>query len=473
MSDLPNKTTVVVGAGPTGLAAACKLLEGGKQHVLILEKSSRIGGLAATIEKNGWRFDLGSHRIHPECEPEIMNFISDLCGHKIDKSLRQGLLYLEGVPLSYPPAALDILSSFGWLRTSTFTLQLAFARLRQIFNPIDTGNFEGYLRARFGDGLYELLYEPYAKKLWALNPSEIAREPAEKRARSLAPSKFFKNLLKRQNYFYYPSEGFGQISVALGERIRSLGGCLETSAEIISIVAGSNSSIDSLTFKNSAGQRTTVQVESMVFTPATAILDQLLECQHPTQPPVAEALSWRGLRVLFMVGNCFLPTEHEAFYLPDPRFLCGRISEPAKYSISTSSDSSIRGLAVEVPCSVGDDIWQMPEELLAKKCAAELQQLGIMKADQDNMPDVFSVKLDRVYPVYKLGWEQVMRRQLEYYNSFNNLFVVGRAPLFLHCNLDHALSMGMKTADTILNHRNNRSYWPELQSGFRGYMVRE
>ncbi len=56
-----HKNVVVIGAGPAGLTAAYQL---GKQGVdaLVLEADSVVGGISRTVERDGWRFDLGGHR---------------------------------------------------------------------------------------------------------------------------------------------------------------------------------------------------------------------------------------------------------------------------------------------------------------------------------------------------------------------------------------------------------------------------
>ncbi|HEX2214932.1 MAG TPA: FAD-dependent oxidoreductase, partial [Mycobacterium sp.] len=51
----------VIGAGPAGLTAALKLTAQGVP-VTVLEASDAIGGISRTVERDGWRFDIGGHR---------------------------------------------------------------------------------------------------------------------------------------------------------------------------------------------------------------------------------------------------------------------------------------------------------------------------------------------------------------------------------------------------------------------------
>ena len=52
---------VVVGAGPAGLTAAYELTRRGLSCV-VLEADDVVGGISRTVERDGWRFDIGGHR---------------------------------------------------------------------------------------------------------------------------------------------------------------------------------------------------------------------------------------------------------------------------------------------------------------------------------------------------------------------------------------------------------------------------
>ena len=52
---------VIVGAGPAGLTAGY-LFAGRGARPLVLESENQVGGLAKTVVRDGYRFDLGGHR---------------------------------------------------------------------------------------------------------------------------------------------------------------------------------------------------------------------------------------------------------------------------------------------------------------------------------------------------------------------------------------------------------------------------
>ncbi len=58
----PTRAVVIMGAGPAGLTAAHELR---KHHipVTVVEKDPHfVGGISRTVERSGYRFDIGGHR---------------------------------------------------------------------------------------------------------------------------------------------------------------------------------------------------------------------------------------------------------------------------------------------------------------------------------------------------------------------------------------------------------------------------
>ncbi len=52
---------VIIGAGPAGLTAAYQLGKLGHRST-VLEADTVVGGISRTVERDGWRFDIGGHR---------------------------------------------------------------------------------------------------------------------------------------------------------------------------------------------------------------------------------------------------------------------------------------------------------------------------------------------------------------------------------------------------------------------------
>ena len=59
---------VIVGAGPAGLTAAYQLAKADVAST-VLEADDLVGGISRTVERDGWRFDLGGHRFFTKVTP--------------------------------------------------------------------------------------------------------------------------------------------------------------------------------------------------------------------------------------------------------------------------------------------------------------------------------------------------------------------------------------------------------------------
>ncbi|MBO9534906.1 MAG: NAD(P)-binding protein, partial [Solirubrobacteraceae bacterium] len=55
-----GRPVVVLGGGPAGLTAGYQLVKADRS-VRVFEAEDQVGGIAMTVERDGYRFDLGGH----------------------------------------------------------------------------------------------------------------------------------------------------------------------------------------------------------------------------------------------------------------------------------------------------------------------------------------------------------------------------------------------------------------------------
>ena len=79
----PAKKVVIVGAGPGGLASAMLLARAGAD-VTIVEKHGRVGGRTATLEQDGFRFDIGPTFF---LYPRVLREIFAAAGYDLDREV--------------------------------------------------------------------------------------------------------------------------------------------------------------------------------------------------------------------------------------------------------------------------------------------------------------------------------------------------------------------------------------------------
>src|SRR5262245_47501580 len=91
---------VVVGGGVAGLGTAHVLAESGAQ-VVVVERFSRVGGLARSYEYEGFVFDCGPHRFHTE-NPNIKAYLDRVLGSEVTAFPRKSEVYFEGSYYRWP-----------------------------------------------------------------------------------------------------------------------------------------------------------------------------------------------------------------------------------------------------------------------------------------------------------------------------------------------------------------------------------
>ena len=75
---MQHQRVAVLGGGVAGLSAAWKLAEAGAD-VRLYEAAPALGGMAASMHRNGYIWDFGPHRFHTK-NPAIINTVRDLVG---------------------------------------------------------------------------------------------------------------------------------------------------------------------------------------------------------------------------------------------------------------------------------------------------------------------------------------------------------------------------------------------------------
>jgi phytoene desaturase len=137
-SDTPR--TVIIGAGPGGLAAAMLLQNAGCQ-VTVLERRDRVGGRTSAIEQDGYRFDLGPTFF---LFPEVLRSIFDVCGRSLDDEVEMTRLDPHYRLLFGAGGSLDVTANPERLRSEIARLSPADADRIDDFMTDNRAKFEAF-----------------------------------------------------------------------------------------------------------------------------------------------------------------------------------------------------------------------------------------------------------------------------------------------------------------------------------------
>ncbi len=442
-----RRPTLVLGAGPAGLTAGY-LLAKRDLPVVVLEADEQVGGLAKTVVRDGYRFDLGGHRFFTKSK-EVERLWHEVLADEFLLRPRMSRIYWNKRFLDYPLRGSDVIRKLGALElTRAFASYLA-AQARPRGNE---KSVEEWVSNRFGKRLFELFFRSYTEKVWGVSTSELRAEWAAQRIKGLsftsaAKAAFFgnegnkvKSLIQQ---FHYPRYGPGQMWEAMTEEIRALGGEVRLgtpverlrieAARVREVVAG-GASWEPGHVISSLPLRTTVTAAR-----PTASLEVI---------EAARGLRYRDFLTVALVldGEDLFPDNW--IYIHEPGVRVGRIQNYRSWSPWMVPDASKACVGLEYFCFAGDELWTMSDDELVDLAARELEELGL--APRSKVERGYAVRVPKAYPMYDADYAErvaVIRGWLE---RIENLQQVGRNGLHRYNNSDHSMLTAIRAVENAV-----------------------
>ena len=142
---------VVVIDGPAGLTAAYDLSRRG-EPVVVCERDEQVGGLARTIVRDGFRFDIGGHRFFTKSEV-VREMWRDVLGADLLRRPRLSRIYYRGRFFDYPLKPFNVVYGLGLRTSAAILLSYLWVRLRPVRPEM---SFADWVSNRFGRRLYHV-----------------------------------------------------------------------------------------------------------------------------------------------------------------------------------------------------------------------------------------------------------------------------------------------------------------------------
>lgn len=446
---------VVVGAGPSGLAAAHEAVGYGAS-VSVLERLDRVGGLARTIEYGGNRFDIGPHRFFTRNEGVAALYLKVL-GNDVVRVPRLTRIVYGGKYFNYPLTPLNALSGVGVAASAGILGSYTAARARRWTRPQQVDTFEDWVVDKFGRRLFEMFFKTYTEKVWGIPCTQIGADWADQRIKGLSlgtaithaifksKSRVVKTLVDE---FSYPRLGAGQAYEKMSAQVSSRHSSTVLLGTTAKYIRREGALVRAVGFVDADGKIGEAEGRQfLVSAPLTDLIDMITP---PVPAQVADAC--RALRYRNHVGVNLVvegnPFPDNWIYVHAKEVAMARIANYRNFSPQMSSNPAVSPLTVEYFAFENSSLWNADDESLVQRAIAELSQMKIL--DRDRVTDGFVVRNAKAYPVIEIGYAAHIEIIRAYLNQFQNLLPIGRSGMFKYNNQDHAMATGLLAARTML-----------------------
>ena len=493
------KKVVIIGGGPAGLSAAYSLLKEKLEYeVIILEKSSMVGGISKTITYNGNKMDLGGHRFFTK-NKKIQKIWEELLPLQNKEAYDEKLLnmkiyhnqkgndpeidnkvFLKRKRVSrifYNKKFFDypVTLSFKTIKNLGLkdTIICGFSYLKSCFKKLDETNLENFYINRFGKKLYSIFFKEYTEKLWGIEPSKIDSSWGSQRVKGISIKEVLKDYFKRLfkikdlnketsliDSFYYPKFGPGMMYEEMANKIISLGGVIKLNSEVIKIQQ-KDGKIISITYKEN-GKITKIYLDYLISSMPIKDLIEDLNSVPKIIKNISKNLPYRDfltIGIIFDKLKVFNDSKIKTYnnrvpdtwiYVQSRDVKMGRIQVFNNWSPYLVKDYlNTISLGLEYFCKENDDFWNMKDEDLKEYAKNELIKMGIID-DECNILDYHVERIEKAYPAY-FGSYKDFPKIKKYLNQIENLYCIGRNGMHRYNNMDHSMYTGIVCANNIIN----------------------
>lgn len=497
---------VIIGAGPAGLTAALELLRNSELTPLIFEESDQIGGISRTVNYKGNRIDIGGHRFFSKSD-QVMDWWQDilpmmgapakddrLLGRKVTLAdspgapdpeetdrvmlVRQRLsrIFFTRRFFEYPISlSLQTLLNLGGSRVARIMASYLLIRLAPIKKE---KSLEDFFINRFGSELYRTFFRDYTEKVWGVPCREIRPEWGAQRIKGLSVTQAVVHAVKRVlkgpkgirqkdvetsliEQFLYPKLGPGQLWEEVASQVQGKGGQLRLNCRVTALHS-EGERVTGVTVTDRLTGKSERVDGTVVF--SSMPVRELAAAFHPPVPEpvrrVADDLCYRDFITVGLLCSdiCVAGGKKGAglqgrlpdnwIYIQENDVRIGRLQVFNNWSPYLVADPEKIWLGLEYFCSEGDDLWRLDDQSIGDLAVRELEKLGFIAPGM--VLDRVVIRVPKAYPAYfgSYGEFPVLR---EHFDSFSNLFLMGRNGMHRYNNMDHSMLTAMTAVDLFIN----------------------
>ena len=153
-----------------------------RRHGTVLERDELVGGIARTVEHEGYRFDIGGHRFFTKVR-EVEELWHSMLDEDFVRVPRQSRILYRRKFFSYPLKPIEAFFGLGPVESIRCGLSFLAANLRP---RLPEDDFETWVSNRFGKRLFPIFFKTYTEKVWGVPCTQIRADWAAQRIRGLS-----------------------------------------------------------------------------------------------------------------------------------------------------------------------------------------------------------------------------------------------------------------------------------------------
>jgi protoporphyrinogen oxidase len=459
---------LIIGAGPAGLSAGYFLSKDGNQTTILELNPTQVGGLAKTVEKNGFKFDIGGHRFYTQYD-EVQAFWNSLLDNKkfVERKRKSRILF-DGIFFEYPIRISECFQKFS-LKTN---ITIAFSYLINSMNflkPIN--NFEDWVIKKLGRKLYLLFFKNYTEKVWGISCKDISNDWAEQRIQGLSIFSLLVNSFKQTFFksfsspktliskFHYPLEGPGQMWNSCRDKIEEQEGSKVLMGHKFLGVKKDGVKWKA-NYENPQGELISEVYDNIISTIPINIFIESIEMNHSDEIySISKRFKHRDFLTIALMTKEKTKIDDNWIYVHDETVNVARVQffhNWSEYMTPNESDSCI---GMEYFCSRDDSLWKLNNEDLKKMAIKEALDIGLIVNEEDVF-DYEVIRAPHAYPIYHDEYKNDLNKLKTYLNeNCPGIQLCGRNGLHRYNNQDHSILTAIACYENIIGKENARDPW--------------
>lgn len=472
MFEMKEKEVVIIGAGPAGITAGYELIKNNKFKVTLLEESNYIGGISRTEEYKGNRIDIGGHRFFSKSKrvndwwDEVLSYENkDISIKKEKMSIvkRISTIIYDKKIYDYPiKLNKRTIKNLGLINI----FEVIISYIGSSLHKRKETSLEAFYINRFGKKLYEIFFKDYTEKVWGVLPSEISPDWGIQRVKGLSIKEVIRNVVFKKSKeislieeFKYPKYGPGSLWEKAGQILVSNGGEIKNNCKVVKLYE-KNNKIYKLDYIENGEIK---EIEGDIFISSMPLKDLVSSLNNVPKEvySVSNNLQYRDyitVGVLIEKNNVKFNNGEISdcwMYIQDKSLKVGRIQVYNNWSSDlVKFNDKYMWLGLEYYVNEDDDYWNKKDEDWLELVSYELCKLNFINK-KEVIEDYKVIREKKAYPSYTGSYEK-LDIVINYLNTYENLFCIGRNGQHRYNNMDHSMMTAFETVNNIVNNKVNK-----------------